>query len=202
MGIHPRCCTGALCVLYQALAWIVDEHGYNEKSNRDVSEFLREIEQCIPALRRYAFALLRDTDRADDLVQDCLERAMRKRLLWRRGSSMRAWLFTMLHNVHVNQLRKRANLRVSVLEDDDWVTHLEPRDADSLMGDIVKCLEKLSEEQRQVLLLVALEGFSYKEVSKILKLPMGTVMSRLSRAREAMKKLMDGEPGPQLRRVK
>lgn len=163
---------------------------------------MHEIERCIPALRRYAFALLRDNDQADDLVQDCLERAIRKRVLWRKGSSMRAWLFTILHNVHINQIQKRLACREATLEENDWVTHLDPRDTDSLMGDIVKCLEKLSEEQRQVLLLVALEGFSYREVSNILKLPMGTVMSRLARARESMKKLLDGDSGPRIQRVK
>lgn len=167
-----------------------------------MSKFLEEVEACIPALRRYAHALLHNREGADDLVQDCLERAMRKRLLWRRGSSMRAWLFTMLHNLYVNQLRSQARQPLLQPEQEDAAGSHDPSQSDVLMSDIERCMAKLSEEQRQVLLLVALEGFSYKEVGKVLKLPIGTVMSRLSRAREAMRRLMEGDTGPTLRRVK
>ena len=128
---------------------------------------------------------------------------MRKRLLWRRGSSMRAWLFTMLHNLYVNQVRSQARQpTLQPEQQQEAAGNHDPSRSDVLMSDIERCMAQLSEDQRQVLLLVALEGFSYKEVSKVLKLPVGTVMSRLSRAREAMRRLMEGDTGPALRRVK
>jgi len=167
-----------------------------------MSDFTLEIERCIPSLRRYAAALLHDREAADDLVQDCLERALRKRLLWRRGSSMRAWLFTMLHNLYVNGVRRNSRTPSMIASETAAVSYQEPHQTDTLMGDIVDCIDQLPDTQRQVLLLVALEGFSYKEVGRIVGVPVGTVMSRLSRARENLRRLMDGESRPGLRRVK
>lgn len=167
-----------------------------------MSDFTLEIERCIPSLRRYATALLHDREAADDLVQDCLERALRKRLLWRRGSSMRAWLFTILHNLYVNGVRRNSRMPSMIAEENAAVSYQEPHQADTLMGDIVDCIDQLPNTQRQVLLLVALEGFSYKEVGRIVGVPVGTVMSRLSRARENLRRLMEGESRPGLRRVK
>lgn len=161
-----------------------------------MSDILAKIEACIPALRRYAFALLRNQEAADDLVQDCLERALQKQLLWLKGSSMRAWLFTIMHNIYINQLRKQSRRPATFSLDTDHDAHdISSGSAlsDSNFSDIEKGLKQLTEEQRQVLLLVALEGFSYKEVSKILNIPMGTVMSRLSRARETLRSFMRGK---------
>ncbi len=161
-----------------------------------VSKLTTEIEKYIPALRRYAFALLRNQEAADDLVQDCLERALQKQLLWLKGSSMRAWLFTIMHNIYVNQVKKQSRKPVTFSLDTYHDTHdisAGYAHSDSNISDIEKGLHQLPEEQRQVLLLVALEGFSYKEVSKILNIPMGTVMSRLSRARESVRSFMRGK---------
>lgn len=165
-------------------------------------DYFQKIEECIPALRRYANALLHDPVEADDLVQDCLERALRKRLLWRPKSAMRPWLFTILHNIYVNNVRK--NIRQPSMEslDQSLMQFTGLLDAEMLMDDIEKSINQLTDNQKKVLLLVSLEGFSYKEVSKILNIPLGTVMSRLSRAREIVKKGMEGEIAPTLRRIK
>jgi RNA polymerase sigma-70 factor (ECF subfamily) len=145
----------------------------------------------IPNLRRYARALVGDRDAADDLVQDTLERAVRKFHLWRPGD-LRAWLFSVMHNVFVNQLKSRR-IPPSVELDEDL-----PGNSDTSgitdMRDLERGLAKLSPEQREVLLMVGLEDMSYDAVSRALGVPMGTVMSRLSRAREKLRRHMDGEP--------
>ena len=137
---------------------------------------------CIPRLRRYARALVGDRAAADDLVQDTLERAWGKFSLWRRGSDMRAWLFGIMHNLHVDQRRKP---RLDTQELDEEASELALRDLQS-------ALSQLPDEQREVLLLVALQEMSYEEVASTLGIPVGTVMSRLSRGRERLRLLMDG----------
>ncbi|MBI4291519.1 MAG: sigma-70 family RNA polymerase sigma factor [Betaproteobacteria bacterium] len=147
--------------------------------------------EYIPNLRRYARALVRDRDAADDLVQDTLERASNKLLLWRPGSDMRAWLFTIMHNVFINQRRKH---RFEVALDCDDLPELAvmPTQAQGIeLADIEKALQGISAEQREVLLLIAVEEMSYDEVAKTLSIPIGTVMSRLSRARERLRQLMN-----------
>lgn len=167
-----------------------------------MSIFLTQLEHCIPALRRYAFTLFYRQEEADDLVQDCLERALKKQALWQPSSSLRAWLFTMQHNLYVNQLRATARKPELVYDTDSLVHPLEPCQSDVLMKDIDFCLRQLPEDQRQVLLLVTVEGFRYKEVAKIMGIPLGTVMSRLSRARSTLYDLMNGTTRPILREVK
>ena len=167
-----------------------------------MSDFLNELEQCIPALRKYAYTLVQQQNDADDLVQDCLERALSKRILWRKGSSMRAWLFTMLHNLYVNQVR--SNIRKpKILSDIETLSHThEPNQTDTLIDDISYCMKQLPDTHQQILFLVVVEGFTYKEVSKIMNIPVGTVMSRLSRSRDTMQKVMNGEKATVLRAVK
>jgi len=159
-----------------------------------------EIVEYIPRLRRYARALLRgNPGAADDLVQDCLERALSRLHLWRRGSDLRAWLFTLMHNVYVNQLR-RSGREVALEELPD-----PPVDAESghgHLGDIERALGLLQPDQREILLMVTLEGLSYREVATVLGIPEGTVMSRLARARERLRRALDGENSVELRRVK
>lgn len=169
-----------------------------------MSDFLSEVENCIPSLRRYAVALLRDRYQADDLVQDCLERAIRKRSLWRRTGSMRCWLFTIMHNIHISQIRK-SDRQPNTVEFETVAHEIHTRDGQGQgdwTHDIAFCLSQLPEPQRRVILLVALEGFSYKETSQMLQVPEGTVMSRLSRAREQLRKMMEGEVMPKLKVVK
>lgn len=149
-----------------------------------------EIVAHIPRLRRYARALAGDSHRADDLVQDTLERALAKFHLWRRGSDMRAWMFAIMHNVFVNQLKQRRELAL----DEATEAGLEgaPR-ADVLeLRDLDAALARLPVEQREVLLLIGLEQLSYAEASEALGVPVGTVMSRLSRGRERLRALTSG----------
>jgi RNA polymerase sigma-70 factor, ECF subfamily len=153
--------------------------------------------QQIPRLRRYARALTRDPSRADDVVQDCLCRALRKQHLFQPGTDLRAWLFTMLHNQYVNSVRRAVREGPVVPVDEMANTIAEtPRQSGPLMlRDLDRALATLSEDQRQVVLLVGLEGFAYDQVAKILEIPTGTVRSRLSRAREALRQMLD-RPAP------
>ena len=156
----------------------------------------------IPKLRRYARALTRNTDSADDLVQDCLERAWRKTHLWRPDSDLRAWLFTLMHNVYVNGLRsKKLSMEPDnqrELQDPHPLQHEGPL----RLRDLEAGLATLSADQREVLLLVCLEGMTYAQVGDVLGIPIGTVMSRLHRGRERLRRWMDGEHAPALRRIK
>ena len=155
----------------------------------------RQIEEHLPGLRRYARVLTGNAWEADDLVQDTLERACRKWLLWRVGSDLRAWLFTLMHNLYLNQRRTLAPVQwqdIETVED-----RLQaPGDARDTTLDLERCLQQLPAEQRAVLLLVTLEDMDYAEVARVLQVPVGTVMSRLSRARARLKELMDMTPTP------
>ncbi|HEY1154026.1 MAG TPA: sigma-70 family RNA polymerase sigma factor [Pseudolabrys sp.] len=162
------------------------------------SGFRQGVEAAIPALRRYARALTRNTDVADDLVQDTLVRALRSEHLF-HGGDIRAWLYTILTNLNRNRLRTLARRPTLItIEDDD-----SPEGAGLETGrrDIARALAALAEEQRVVLLLVVLEGLTYREVAEVQGIPIGTVMSRLARARAQIKAHLDGER-PALRRVK
>lgn len=161
-----------------------------------MNDFAARIEELIPRLRRYARALTGERGAADDLVQDTLERAWVKRHLWRQDSDLRAWLFTVMHNVHVNQVRSRAVGSTVYLDDETADAPVRPTQADMLeVRDIGTAVARLSLEQRQVLLLVALERMSYDETARTLGIPIGTVMSRLARARERLRLLLAGETG-------
>jgi RNA polymerase sigma-70 factor (ECF subfamily) len=150
--------------------------------------------QQIPRLRRYARALTGDRNAADDLVQDTLERALSRYHLWRRGSDLRAWLFTIMHNIHVNQTRSRSRHRLEALDTETGAEALRAADPDWLaLRDLAGALARIPEEQRTVLLLVGLEQFTYDEAARVLDIPIGTVMSRLSRARERLRLLINGD---------
>jgi RNA polymerase sigma-70 factor (ECF subfamily) len=149
-----------------------------------------EIAAHIPRLRRYARALAGDDHRADDLVQDTLERALTKFHLWRHGSDLRAWMFTIMHNVFINQLKARRELALDDAVEDGLQS--APQSDPLELRDLDAVLRLLSVEQREVLLLVGLEQLSYAEVSRALDIPVGTVMSRLSRGRERLRALMSG----------
>ena len=151
------------------------------------------IVELIPRLRRYARALTGDHAAADDLVQDTLERAWAKLHLYRRGTDLRAWLFTVMHNVYVNQLR--AARPVAQLDEDMPELSQPGRESDGLeLRDLDLAIRRLPPDQREVLLLVVLEDMSYDEAAGTLGIPIGTVMSRLSRAREKLRALMEGLP--------
>jgi RNA polymerase sigma-70 factor (ECF subfamily) len=158
-----------------------------------MNEFAKLLETEIPRLRRYARALTRDVTRADDLVQSCLTRAVAKQHLWQPGTDLRAWLFTILHNQHVNDVRRSAREGISVaVEDLAPVLTVQSNAISSLqLRDLEVALAKLPQEQRQVILLVGLEGMRYEEVAVILGVPVGTVRSRLSRGRDQLRRLME-----------
>ncbi|HED52452.1 MAG TPA: RNA polymerase sigma factor [Gammaproteobacteria bacterium] len=155
-----------------------------------------QVLQHIPRLRRYARALLGDSDRAEDLVQETLARALGKLHFWRRGSDMRAWLFTIMHNQFANDCR-RARIRPDVVPLDDMTS--EPMGADNAalhtgFRDIERALMQLSEDQRAAVLLVSLEGLSYAESARVLGIRPGTLMSRLYRARERLRDYLNDAP--------
>lgn len=157
----------------------------------------------IPRLRRYARALVGDRHRADDLVQDTLERALTKLHLWRPGSDMRAWLFAIMHNLYVNQARAR---RTGIASLEDIAEPPSPVGAvDRLeIRDLQAALAAIPAEQRAVVLLVGLEEMSYAEAARALGVPIGTVMSRLARGRERLRQLLASGAGavPSLKVVK
>jgi RNA polymerase sigma-70 factor (ECF subfamily) len=159
-----------------------------------LNEFSARVQELIPRLRRYARALTGERNAADDLVQDTLERAWNKLHLWRHGSDLRAWLFTIMHNVHVNQVRSRAAGATVLLDDEAADAPVRATQSDMLeVRDIDTALLRLSIEQREVLLLVALERMSYGETARTLGIPIGTVMSRLARGRERLRALLAAE---------
>ena len=146
----------------------------------------------LPRLRRYARAMLGDRAAADDLVQDTLERAWSRIAQWRAGSDLRAWLFGIMHNLRVDQLR-RGFLPTHSLDDDACEVPTRPTQSDRLeVMDLESALRQLPDDQREVLLLVALEEMSYAEIAAALAIPIGTVMSRLSRGRERLRQVMEG----------
>lgn len=157
-----------------------------------MTEFAGLLEAQLPRLRRYARALTRDPSRADDLIQDTLVRALAKQHLYQDGTNLRAWLFTLMHNQHVNNARRNVREDNS-LDVDTVAAHLvavtDPT-ASRQLRELDEAIGKLAMEQRQVILLIGLEGMSYEETAAILDVPIGTVRSRLSRGREALRRLM------------
>ncbi len=163
------------------------------------------MEACIPALRRYAWALLRDRQEADDLVHDCLLRALDRLHTRRSDAELRPWLFAIMHNLFVSRTR-RARVRSGTERLDAWheatLGHAPTQEDQLRWKDLVRAVGELPEEQRAVLLLVSVEDLSYAEAARVLGVPIGTVMSRLSRARERLRRITEGEPAIPLRRVK
>ena len=155
-----------------------------------------DIEAEIPRLRRYARALTRDVVSADDLVQDCLTRALGKLHLWQEGSDLRAWLFTILHNQYVNHIRRavREGAAVALNETEPMLSRAPQQGKRLELRDLERAIAQLPEEQRSVILLVGLEGMRYEEVAAVLDVPVGTIRSRLSRGREALRRLTGTVP--------
>ncbi|WP_374333868.1 RNA polymerase sigma factor [Aestuariivirga sp.] len=168
-------------------------------------DFRRQLSAELPVLRRFARALTGDPALADDVVQDCLERAMLKSHLYDPSRPLRAWLFTMLRNLHVSGLRRSGRSSVVKTVDDlmDGEGAVPPEQEHRLaVGSVSEALDRLSAQHREVIVLVGLEEMSYRDVSEILGVPVGTVMSRLSRAREQMRQLLEDRGHTGLRRVK
>lgn len=167
-------------------------------------DFLDEIEACVPALRRYARALAGSADRADDLVQDCLERAIRKRSLFRPALPVKPYLFRILLNLYRNQRRIRGRREDPVPVDSLVVepSSPAPQPGRLALAEVVRAMDRLPDEQREALLLVTLDGLSYAEAAEALSVPIGTLMSRLARARAALKAETGGHDEPRLRAIK
>jgi RNA polymerase sigma-70 factor (ECF subfamily) len=161
-----------------------------------VADTHHDIEAEIPRLRRYARALTRDVVSADDLVQDCLTRALGKLHLWQEGTDLRAWLFTILHNQYVNRIRRavREGATVALNETEPMLSRAPQQGKRLELRDLERAIAQLPEEQRTVILLVGLEGMRYEEVAAVLDVPVGTIRSRLSRGREALRRLTGAVP--------
>ena len=156
-----------------------------------------QIDALIPRLRRYARAMVHDPVAADDLVQDCLVRALGKIHLWEKGTDLRAWLFTILHNQHISLARQAARQR-DIIELQNCKPGLSPSPGQMVrleLRDLERAIARLPEEQRVVILLVGLEGMRYDEVASVVNLPVGTVRSRVSRGRETLRMMTGLFPG-------
>jgi RNA polymerase sigma-70 factor (ECF subfamily) len=160
---------------------------------------------AIPRLRRYARVLTQDTTRADDLVQETLARGWEKRRLWAAGTDLRAWLFTIMHNVFVNQramsVREAQNVSLDAEGESGaaWQVPVRaPQQAHVELIEVLRELSRLPPEQREVLVLAAIEEMRYEEIAAVLSIPVGTVMSRLSRAREKLRRVVNDAPGDAL----
>ncbi len=164
-------------------------------------EFRSQLQDCLPDLWRYAYALTRDRSRADDLVQDCAERALRKRDLWQQTGALKPWLMKMLLNLYRNQMRSQSRRPQLVAMDD---MHHDPAAPDALdqklaLSQTARAMKKLPDDQREALLLVVLGGVSYKQAAVALNVPLGTLMSRLGRARAKLRELMADVPTADLK---
>lgn len=168
-----------------------------------MSGALAGMESCVPALRRYAVALLRNRQDADDLVHDCLVRALERLHTKREDVEIRVWLFAIMHNLFVSHWRKaKVRSRIESPADDVAEPGTPANQEDWLhWQDLVRALNSLPEEQRIVVLLVSVENLSYAEVARVLGIPIGTVMSRLARGRERLRQLTGHQARPILRRV-
>jgi RNA polymerase sigma-70 factor, ECF subfamily len=159
-----------------------------------MDERRRAILEEIPRLRRYARALLRDRDRADDLVQDCLERALTRLENWRTGESPRRWLFTIMHHIFVDQVRRdkrRGESSVVNLDGSEVLSVPAIQGEDAASREVLQALQAINPDRRAAILMVSVEGFSYAEASAILGVPAGTLMSRIARGRDDLRALLD-----------
>src|ERR1700736_581197 len=164
------------------------------KGASEMADLRSRLVDEIPRLRRYASALTRDVTAADDLVQDCLARAVGKSHLWQEGTDLRAWLFTILHNQHVNGVRRAVREGMAVALSDteakQALTIAPNQDKRLELRDLERALAELPDEQRWALLLVGMEGMNYDEAAAVLGVAVGTIVSRVSPGREALRQLM------------
>ena len=168
-------------------------------------DFRTQLAGELPPLRRFARALCGDAALADDLVQDCVERALIKSHLYDPARPLRAWLYAVLRNLYISGLRRngRSNIVKTVEDLIDGEGAVPPQQEERLaVGSISAAMDRLAQQHREVIVLVALEEMSYRDVAEILGVPLGTVMSRLSRAREHLRQILEDRGHTVLRRVK
>ena len=157
-----------------------------------MSDFGRLIEQEVPRLRRYARALTRDIGQADDLVQSCLVCALAKEHLWQPGSNLRVWILTVLHNLHFNRVRRLIREQDNAIVASVCLARAQTEPSARLdLLDVERAIGKLPELQRRVILLIGLEGMRYDEAAQILAIPIGTIRSRIARARQTLRELLE-----------
>lgn len=167
------------------------------------SSVLQRIESHIPALRRYARVLTRNHADADDLVQDCLERAISRAASFRADGDLRSWLFSILHNAHLDERRRRQRRGWDLdIDGAGEVATNGGQEISAEVRDVLTAFERLPDEQREVLLLIGVDDLSYEEAARALDVPIGTVMSRLSRARERLRSMVEAKPPERLRLVR
>ncbi|WP_425408781.1 RNA polymerase sigma factor [Hyphococcus sp.] len=160
-----------------------------------------ELNDVMPALQRFAMSLTRNQEAAEDLVQDSIERALRKAHYYEPGTNFRSWMFTLCRRLFLNQIRKQKSQGVSVeLDDSPQAKIAEPASQESSyeFHEVMEHFDKLPERDRDVISLIAIEGMKYTEAAKKLKTPVGTIRSRLSRARTRLKEMTEALPQPQL----
>lgn len=165
---------------------VMDEKPVSERKGAILAE--------IPRLRRYARALLRDRDAADDLVQDCLERALSRIDNWQTGDSPRRWLFTIMHHIFIDQTRKlkRQSETLAHFAEMSEASAAPPTQLESVASrEVFDALQSIGPERRAALLLVSVEGLTYAEAATVLGIPAGTLMSRIARGREELRGLLD-----------
>jgi len=168
-----------------------------------IQSFETQLEICLPDLWRYAWSLTRDRDAADDLVQDCVERALRKRLLWLPTRPLKPWLTRMLLNIYRDRWRREARYPTVGLDQIADLSAVTTTAEERLeIKAIWMRLETLPQEQREALLAVVIGGLSYDEAANALAIPKGTLMSRISRARAKLKTDMDASAANKIRSVK
>jgi RNA polymerase sigma-70 factor, ECF subfamily len=167
------------------------------KGPRRMREILQQIEAEIPRLRRYARYLRHEPEQADDLAQECLARALAKIDTWQPGTNLRAWLFVILRNCHIDEIRRERRIRPLADTPVDELILARPgtQETNVALSEARTAYLSLSQEHREVLLLVAIEGLQYEQAAAILEVPVGTVRSRLSRARQAMRQALDSGRG-------
>lgn len=158
-------------------------------------DFVQQLALQIPRLRRYARALTHNTAWADDLVQDTLERALRRRWLFRLNSNLTAWLFTILYRLYLNDVARARTVSITA-DAGAQAEQIDPAQTNdvALQIDMQRALASLSTEHRAVIVLIGLEQLSYKETSDVLGIPIGTVMSRLARARDQLRLHLSDKP--------
>jgi RNA polymerase sigma-70 factor (ECF subfamily) len=161
-------------------------------------QFANDLIAQLPALRRYAIALVGNPAQADDLVQDCIERALRRPEALRDKQRLLAWLRSILHNLYIDELRRRRSRgrEEDIADLSDHLSLSVPARDRSGLRDLAAAMATLNVEHRQILLLVGLEGLNYRELADELDVPMGTVMSRLARAREKLRSAMESGVRP------
>ena len=174
------------------------------RSGQLLTVFNASIIELIPRLRRYAWALVGNREAADELVQDTLARAIDKQRLWHRDKKLRSWLFTIMHNIYVNNMIRDSRKSAVEILDGDSARHRAGNSTEAHAEFLQVCdaIQKLPDEQRQVVLLVGLEQLGYSEVASILKLPIGTVTSRLARGRAQLRTMIEGKSAINLKQIK